>query len=110
MARKPGEAVRGSTTGRPIMVLLDALGRRWALRILWELAGAPASFRDLQLRCDDVSPTVLNARLKDLRDLGLVVLTGEGYMLTGHGKELVARFRPLDEWANKWAKAIGQRP
>jgi len=109
MARKPGEAVRGSTTGRPIMVLLDALGRRWALRILWELSSGPASFRDLQARCDDVSPTVLNARLKDLRDLDLVLLSGDGYALTDHGVELVDRFGPLDEWANTWAKAIGQR-
>ena len=28
--------VRGSRTGRPIMVVLDVLGRRWALRVLWE--------------------------------------------------------------------------
>ena len=30
-------AVRGSRTGRPIMALLDLLGRRWTLRIIWEL-------------------------------------------------------------------------
>ena len=29
--------VRGSASGRPIMVLLDLLGRRWSLRIVWEL-------------------------------------------------------------------------
>ena len=32
--------VRGSRTGRPVMVLLDLLGRRMALRILWELSRA----------------------------------------------------------------------
>ena len=32
-------SVRGSRTGRPIMALLDLLGRRWTLRILWELRG-----------------------------------------------------------------------
>lgn len=106
MAKKPGDKVRGSTTGRPLMVLLDALGRRWALRILWELSGGPASFRDLQARCDDISPTVLNARLKDLRDLALIDRTGEGYALTGHGSDLVARFGPLDAWANQWAKSL----
>jgi DNA-binding HxlR family transcriptional regulator len=36
---KVGKPVRGSTTGRPIMVALDLLGRRAALRILWELRG-----------------------------------------------------------------------
>ena len=34
---KPGRRVRGSATGRPIMALLDLLGRRMTLRILWEL-------------------------------------------------------------------------
>ena len=106
MAKKPGEAVRGSATGRPLMVLLDALGRRWALRILWELSGGPASFRDLQARCGDISPTVLNARLKDLRDLALIALTGEGYALTTYGQDLVGRFGALDAWANDWAKSL----
>jgi DNA-binding HxlR family transcriptional regulator len=37
----------GSRSGRPIMALLDLLGRRMALRILWELscADAPLTFR-----------------------------------------------------------------
>ena len=30
-------AVRGSRSGRPVMALLDLLGRRWTLRIIWEL-------------------------------------------------------------------------
>ncbi|MCA8902062.1 MAG: helix-turn-helix transcriptional regulator [Hyphomonas sp.] len=107
MAKKPGQSVRGSTTGRPIMVLLDALGRRWALRVLWELSSGPSSFRDLQARCGDVSPTSLNARLKDLRDLQLVALTEEGYALTRHGRDLAARLGPLNAWANTWAKALG---
>ena len=37
----PGKPVRGSKTGRPIMALLDLLGRRWALRVLWELRNGP---------------------------------------------------------------------
>jgi hypothetical protein len=31
----PGRAVRGSTTGRPIMALFDLIGRRWTLRVIW---------------------------------------------------------------------------
>ena len=49
---KPGTPVRGSRTGRPIMAALDLLGRRWALRVLWELRGGPLSFRELRARCD----------------------------------------------------------
>ncbi|HUI71032.1 MAG TPA: hypothetical protein VL354_10975 [Spirochaetia bacterium] len=44
---KPGRPVRGSTTGAPIMAL-DLLGRRWAMGILWNLAGGPSTFRALQ--------------------------------------------------------------
>ena len=57
-------AVPASNSGRPLMVLLDLLGRRWALRVLWELRDARATFRALQERCD-VSPTVLTKRLKN---------------------------------------------
>ena len=44
--------VRGSRTGRPIMALLDLLGRRMSLRILWELSRAdePLTFRPLTFR------------------------------------------------------------
>ena len=53
-------AVRGSASGRPIMALLDLLGRRWALRVLWELREGPLQFRALQERCDGMSSSVLN--------------------------------------------------
>lgn len=107
MTKRPGQAVRGSTTGRPIMVLLDLLGKRWTLRILWELGkGGPATFRDLRARCEDVSPTVLNTRLKDLRDLQLAANGEDGYALTDHGKALAKKLAPLDTWANDWAKQL----
>jgi DNA-binding HxlR family transcriptional regulator len=41
-------AVRGSRSGRPIMVLLDLLGRRWSLRILWELRDNALTARALR--------------------------------------------------------------
>jgi DNA-binding HxlR family transcriptional regulator len=98
-----GQKVRGSHTGRPIMVLLDVLGQRWTLRVLWELGQTRASFRTLRLKCDDVSPTLLNKRLKQLRELGLLDLDEQGYGLTTLGKELTAQLIGLDGWANKWA-------
>ena len=95
-------SVRGSRTGRPVMVLLDALGRRWSLRVLWELRGGPLPFRALRERCDDVSPSVLNARVAELRELGLVELTEEGYALSGEGRSLGELLVPLDAWARRW--------
>src|SRR6201989_3623070 len=84
-------AVRGSRTGRPIMVLLDLLGRRWTLRILWELRSGALTSRALRTACDEASPTVLNQRLKDLREAGFVELADAGgYSLTPLGQELNA--------------------
>src|SRR3974390_2063939 len=70
--------VRGSRTGRPIMVLLDLLGRRWTLRILWELREGALTSRALRSACDEASPTVLNERLKELREAGFVELGNGG--------------------------------
>jgi len=102
---KPGTKVRGSQTGRPIMAILDLLGRRWALRILWELhQNGPNSFRSLQKLCGDISPTVLNARLKELRQAGIVELrNGEGYLITKEGAALSRNIYQLNVWAKRWA-------
>lgn len=106
---KPGTRVRGSRTGRPIMALIDLLGRRWALRVVWELRAGRLSFRAVQAACGGVSPTVLNDRLRELRDSGLVDLHGtDGYGLTALGRELLERFLPVIEWSERWARA-GQR-
>ena len=86
------------------MVLLDALGRRWTLRILWELNGGRLSFRALRSRCDDISPSVLNSRLKLLRSLGFVDLNASGYGLTPVGADLGGKFAELDQWATDWAE------
>ncbi len=98
-------AVRGSRTGRPIMVLLDLLGRRWSLRILWELREGPLTSRALRTACDEASPTILQARLGELREAGFVELAPEGYALTALGRELRETFLPLHRFAEKWRKA-----
>ena len=98
--------VRGSKTGRPIMALLDLLGRRWTLRILWELRGGPLTSRALRTACDEASPTVLQARLSDLREAGFVeLLPAEGYGLTPSGKELEQNFLPLHRFAERLEQA-----
>jgi len=87
------------------MVLLDLLGRRWTLRVLWELRDGPQSFRALQERCGSLSPTVLSARLHDLRDAQIVELAEAGYRLTMLGAQLFQALTPLQSWAERWAKA-----
>jgi DNA-binding HxlR family transcriptional regulator len=94
--------VRGSRSGRPIMALLDLLGRRWTLRVLWELRENSLTSRALREACDDASPTVLQARLADLRQAGLVELAPSGYRLTETGRELLGTFLPLHRFAERW--------
>jgi DNA-binding HxlR family transcriptional regulator len=99
-------AVRGSRSGRPIMALLDLLGRRWSLRILWELREVTLTSRALREACDDASPTVLQARLAELRQAGFVELApASGYRLTGTGKELLGTLLPLHRFAERWRAA-----
>ena len=88
------------------MMLLDLLGRRWTLRIVWELREEPRRFRELQ-EAIGASPTIINTRLAELREAKLVRLDEEsGYRLTAPGEELLRLLLPLHVWAEKWAKAI----
>ena len=106
MAKQAGSrarSVRGSRTGRPIMALLDLLGRRWTLRILWELRDGPLTSRALRGACDEASPTVLQTRLTELREAGFVELgDGGGYGLTPLGRDLCETFMPLHTFAERW--------
>ena len=98
-------SVRGSRSGRPIMALLDLLGRRWTLRIIWELREQSLTSRALRAACDEASPTVLQARLSDLRDAGLIeLIPGNGYRLTAMGRDLLETFLPLHRFAERWNK------
>ena len=92
-------------SNRPIMRLLYVLERRWALRLLWELRdGAPRTSRALRALCGDISPTVLQARLDDLREAALVERrVPHGYALTTLGAELLVAFEPLYCFAEHWA-------
>jgi DNA-binding HxlR family transcriptional regulator len=84
------------------MALLDLLGRRWALRVLWELRDGPVpTFRELQARCGDISSSVLNDRVRELREAGIV--EPDDYELTKRGRELLKALGPLDAWARRWA-------
>lgn len=86
---------------RPVMALLELLGKRWVLRIFWEMRDGQAySFRDLQARCGNLSPTVLNGRMKDLRAAGYVELVEGGYSLTERGRQLLPILQDLNDFAS----------
>ncbi len=89
------------------MRVLDRLGQRWALRVLWELRHGPMTFRALREACDDVSPSSLNQRLSELRALGVVALGDDGYGLTPSGVRLSRILLDLSRWAKQ---ALGSSP
>ena len=101
-------AVRGSNTGRPITALFDLAGRRWTLRVLWELSESPdpLTFRELKARCADMSSSVLTRRLAELREARLVALRSDGYDLSEPGTSLVTSMQPLLAWSQTWAKEL----
>lgn len=107
----PGLPVRGSRSGAPIMALLDLLGRRWAMGVLWTLSEiGPATFRQLQDKCETISPAVLNQRLKELKTAGLVHRVEGGYAVTDMGRAIYAQLVPLGSLAKDWARSLEQDP
>lgn len=102
----PGKPVRGSKTGLPLMTLFDLLGRAWSMGVIWQLQGGPYTFRELQERCGLISPSILNSRIKDLKEADILERTLEGYQLTERGNELVKVLSPLGHWSMNWAKEV----
>ena len=89
-----------------IAEIIDLLSRKWVMRIIWELRGDPLTFRERQHACGELSPTVLNNRLKLLRAARLAVNDpARGYSLTPMGTELLEVYKPLNEWAIRWQRA-----
>jgi DNA-binding HxlR family transcriptional regulator len=89
------------------MAAMDLLGRRWALRILWELRGGPLGARALRDRCDGMSSSVLYERLRELMAAALIAQdSANDYMLTEHGESLRRAIAPLDAWSQSWADTV----
>lgn len=90
------------------MALFDLIGRRWSLRIIWELhqAPGPLTFRELRVACGEISSSVLTRRLHELSETLITVHTGDGYALTATGEHLVASMRPLLGWSQAWSRDV----
>lgn len=87
------------------MAALDLLGRRGALRIVWELReGRVLTFRALQAAAE-LPPGTLNARLAELRAADIVITEG-GYRLSERGADLIVALWPLLRWSEDWANAL----
>lgn len=88
---------------RAVDGVLDLLGRRWSLRLVWELRRNTLPFSELRER-SGISPSVLSARLRELADAGVVERAADRrYRLSGRGRELARILFEL----NRWAEAAG---
>ena len=84
---------------RAVEGVLDLLGRRWALRLVWELRRSTLSFSELRERTG-ISPSVLSTRLCELVDSGVLERGGgRRYRLSGRGRELARILYELNRWA-----------
>lgn len=105
-----GPLAGGSTSSRPIMVLLDLLGKRWTLRVVWELGVAQTiRFLELQQQCG-ISPTVLSKRLTELVLARIVEQDGRIYRLTEMGHQLLRTLLQLSSWSEEWMAARAETP
>lgn len=86
---------------RPLSAVLDLLGRRWSLRLIWELRRDTVSFSALRERTG-ISPSVLSTRLTELIAAEVVERNpGHRYRLTGRGRELARLLYELNRWAER---------
>jgi DNA-binding HxlR family transcriptional regulator len=85
---------------------LDVLGERWSLLIVRELLCDSRTFGDIQRGIPRISRTMLTARLRELRDVGVITRNLEdgtpSYALTEAGRELGGVIREVGTWGQRW--------
>jgi DNA-binding HxlR family transcriptional regulator len=95
---------------RPVVQLLDLLGRRWALLLVWAIRRDALAFSELRERLG-VSPSVLAQRLGELREAGVVERDEtRRYRLTASGRDLARVLYELNRWAERVARAPAGGP
>ena len=78
---------------------LDLLGRRWALRLVWELRRDSLAFSQLRGRMP-ISPSVLSTRLGELAEAGVIERDASGrYRLSSRGRELARVLYEVNRWS-----------
>jgi DNA-binding HxlR family transcriptional regulator len=86
---------------RRVHHIFDLLGRRWNLRIAWELRRSTLTFSELRRRLG-MSPSVLTSRLDQLIDARIIERDpSRRYRLTGQGRELAQILYELNRWAER---------
>src|SRR5262245_31409566 len=94
----------------PIAKSAEIIGDPWSILIVRELLLGGSRFNTLQRGLPRISPTVLNTRLKELEERGVLIKRrlsgqrGHEYRLTAAGRELSAVIEALAVWGMRWAR------
>ncbi|WP_340014384.1 helix-turn-helix domain-containing protein [Paenibacillus sp. FSL K6-1318] len=85
------------------------IGRKWIALIIHALMEEPKRFSEIHAYIPDLSKRVLNERMKELEEEGLVVRhvvterpVRTEYMLSRKGTELGRALSAVERWADKW--------
>ena len=90
--------------------LLALLESRYAIRVLWALKdGHAQTFRLLQDSVGGITPNTLNTRIKAMREAGLLDHSGDGYIVTPVGADLLRRLADLPAFASKWVAGMAKK-
>jgi DNA-binding HxlR family transcriptional regulator len=94
----------------PIAKSAEIIGDPWSILIVREMLLGGSRFNVLQRGLPRISPTVLNTRLKELQERGVIIKRrlngqrGHAYYLTPAGRELSAVVEALAVWGMRWAR------
>lgn len=85
------------------------IGKKWVNLIIHTLMEEPKRFSEINSYIPDLSKRVLNERMKELEEYGVVirnVITDRPirteYSLTRKGSDLGKALLAVEDWANKW--------
>lgn len=92
----------------PIRDVLDRIGDRWSLLVLWHLSSAELRFTTLKRRIGDVSQRMLAQTLRRLEADGFVARRAYAtmpprvdYSLTTLGRSFMVPLQTLIDWADE---------
>ena len=94
----------------PLSKTAEVLGEKWTPLIVRELVLGSTRFSQFQRALPRLSPTVLNTRLAELAERGVIVRKrvpeqkGYEYRLTESGRELLPLLLAMSEWGMRWAR------
>jgi DNA-binding HxlR family transcriptional regulator len=94
----------------PVAKSAEIIGDSWSILIVREMLLGSSRFNALQRGLPRISPTVLNTRLKELEERGVIVKRrlngqrGHAYYLTAAGRELFSVVESLAVWGMRWAR------